>query len=90
MAKKDLVEKMHETYENISKSTLSSIIDDVFSEITKTLIKEKKMLLVGFGTFVVRKRKARIGRNPQTGKSMKIKASKTVGFRPSKKLKEFI
>jgi nucleoid DNA-binding protein len=43
---------------------------------------------VGFGTFTVRKRNARTGRNPQTGEEIKIKASKTVGFKPGKQLKE--
>ncbi len=56
----------------------------------KTLKKEGKLALAGFGTFVVVKRKARKGRNPQTGEIIKIKASKVVRFRPGKALKESI
>lgn len=49
---------------------------------------EKKVQIIGFGTFTVKARKARTGRNPQTGESMKIKASKSVGFKPGKELKD--
>jgi DNA-binding protein HU-beta len=58
---------------------------DVIAEGLKT---DKNVLLVGFGTFKVKERKARTGRNPQTGGSMFIQASKTVGFKPSKTLKD--
>jgi len=56
--------------------------------IQKGLKKDKSVQLVGFGTFNVKKRAARKGRNPQTGETIKIKASKTVGFKPGKGLKE--
>lgn len=58
--------------------------------LTKGLKKDKAVQLVGFGTFTVKARKARKGRNPQTGETIKIKASKTVGFKPGKGLKEKI
>ena len=51
---------------------------------------KKKVQLVGFGTFEVKERKARTGRNPQTGEPMKIAASKTVSFRPGKTLKDAV
>ncbi len=51
------------------------------------LKKEKQVQLVGFGSFTVKKRASRKGRNPQTGEIITIKASKTVGFRPGKDLK---
>jgi DNA-binding protein HU-beta len=54
----------------------------------KTIKKEGRLPLAGFGTFVVVSRKARTGRNPQTGKPIQIKASKAVRFRPGKELKE--
>ncbi|RLC24760.1 MAG: DNA-binding protein [Deltaproteobacteria bacterium] len=54
----------------------------------KTLKKEGRLALAGFGTFVVSKRKARKGRNPQTGETIKIKASKVVRFKAGKALKE--
>jgi DNA-binding protein HU-beta len=49
--------------------------------------KEKKVQIIGFGTFEVKKRAARQGRNPKTGEAMKIAASKSVGFKPSSVLK---
>ena len=55
--------------------------------IQKGLKKDKTVQLVGFGTFSVKKRAARKGRNPQTGETIKIKASRTVGFRAGKGLK---
>ncbi|MBW1680864.1 MAG: HU family DNA-binding protein [Deltaproteobacteria bacterium] len=64
---------------------------NAFVEIAKkTLKKEKRLALAGFGTFVVTKRKARKGRNPQTGEPIKIKASKVVRFKAGKALKEKI
>lgn len=54
----------------------------------KTLKKEGRLALAGFGTFVVTKRKARKGRNPQTGETIKIKARKVVRFKAAKALKE--
>lgn len=56
----------------------------------KTLKKEGKLALAGFGSFVVTKRKARKGRNPRTGEAIKIKAGKVVKFRPGKSLKESV
>ena len=54
------------------------------------LKKKGDVQLVGFGSFIVKKRAARTGRNPQTGATIQIKASKTVGFRPSKDLKKTV
>jgi DNA-binding protein HU-beta len=73
-----------------SKAGADRAIAAVLSGIQRGLKKNKKVSLVGFGTFEVKKRKARKGRNPQTGEEIKIKASKSVGFRAGKPLKEFI
>jgi DNA-binding protein HU-beta len=54
------------------------------------LKKDKNVQLVGFGTFAVKQRKARTGRNPRTGETIQIKASRTVGFRPSADLKKTV
>jgi len=62
-------------------------LDGIIGTITASLKTNKRVQLVGFGTFEVRKRKARKGRNPQTGEAIRIKASKTVGFKPGKALK---
>lgn len=72
---------------NISKAQGERTVNAVLDSITKGLKKDKNVQLIGFGTFLVKTRKARKGRNPQTGEAIKIKASKTVGFRVGKKLK---
>ena len=72
---------------DISKKAIDSIINTTFANIAKAVKKDKRFSYPGFGTFTVRKRKARTGRNPQTGENLKIKASKTVGFKPAPTLK---
>jgi len=88
MNKAELIEKMA-TDAGISKiaatAALNSFVDSVFKTLKK---KDGKVTLVGFGTFAKTRRKARKGRNPQTGEVIKIKASNVVKFRPGKKLKD--
>ena len=72
---------------DLSKRLTGDVIDAVFENISKAVKKEKRFAYPGFGTFTVRSRKARKGRNPQTGEEIKIKASKTVGFKPAPTLK---
>ncbi len=71
----------------LSKRLTGDILDVAFDVIGKSIKKEKRFAYPGFGTFTVRSRKARTGRNPQTGEAIKIKASKTVGFKPAPTLK---
>ena len=71
-----------------SKAQAEAAVNATISAIAKGLKKDKEVRLVGFGTFSIRKRKARTGRNPQTGETIKIKASKTVGFKVGKAIKE--
>ncbi len=73
---------------DLSKKAIGEMIDCVFETIAKDIKKSKRFSYPDFGTFTVRKRKARSGRNPQTGETLKIKASKTVGFKPAPTLKE--
>ncbi len=72
---------------DLSKKAMESLIDCTFQTIAKDIKKSTRFSYPGFGTFNVRKRKARTGRNPQTGEKLKIKASKTVGFKPAPVLK---
>ncbi len=72
---------------NLSKKAIEGIIDCALENIAKAVKKDKRFSYPGFGTFTVRKRKARTGRNPQTGAKLQIKASKTVGFKPAPTLK---
>ena len=74
----------------LSKTDAASAVDAVISVITKTLKKGETVTLVGFGTFEVRKRAARQGRNPKTGETIKIKASKNPSFKAGKALKEAV
>lgn len=70
----------------VTKATAAKALDAFTSAVTKELKKSGKLGLVGFGTFSVVKRKARSGRNPQTGKAIKIAAKKVVKFKAGKAL----
>jgi DNA-binding protein HU-beta len=89
MTKAELIEKLYAKYNgDVTKRTVTELVDGVFEHAAFTIKKEGRFSYPGFGTFVVRKRKARKGRNPQTGEVIKIKASKSVGFRAAKALKD--
>lgn len=89
MNKGDLVEAVAKDLKD-SKAAAERAVNSVLKNMTKGLKKDKKVQLVGFGTFEVRKRKARKGRNPQTGETITIKARKTVGFKAGQALKSSI
>ncbi|MEO1173993.1 MAG: HU family DNA-binding protein [Myxococcota bacterium] len=89
MTKAELVEALHKKFDGeVTKKMTAEMLDSVFEHMTVAIKKEKRFSYPGFGTFNVRARKARKGRNPQTGEVIKIKASKTVGFRAAKALKD--
>ena len=73
-----------------TQTDAQNAVDSILSLITKSLKKKEKVLLVGFGTFQVSKRKASEGRNPQTGEKIKIPASNMPRFKASKALKDAI
>ena len=75
---------------NLSKATAEEAINAVTDQITKCLKKGDKITLTGFGTFSVSKRKARTGRNPQTGAEIKIKATRVPRFKSGKALKDSV
>ena len=75
---------------DLSKAAAGRALDAALEAITKALKKKDTVTLVGFGTFSVRKRSARIGRNPKTGEEIKIRASKVPGFKAGKTLKAAI
>lgn len=66
-----------------TKSAAREAVEGVFENIMMNCKKAGEVQIPGFGKFSVRKRAARMGRNPQTGQTMKIKASKSVGFKPA-------
>ena len=90
MTKAELVEKAAKDAK-ISKVAAAAALNSFMVNVTKALKKKNgKVTLVGFGTFSKVRRKARKGRNPQTGEPIKIKASNVVKFSPGKKLKSSI
>ena len=74
----------------MSQKGTEAILNDLISLVTKHLKKGARLRLSGLGILQVRKRAARMGRNPATGEAIKIKASKKVAFRPAKELKEAV
>jgi len=88
MNKGDLIEAVQKALGgDTSKKAAEESVNAVLESIAKGIKKSGKVQLIGFGTFETRKRAARTGRNPKTGATIKIAASKTVGFKPSSSLK---
>ena len=86
---KHLAAALSEEHE-LSKKSAEAILGDLVGKITKHLKKGERIRIVGLGILQVRKRAARMGRNPATGEAIQIKASKKVAFRAAKELKESI
>ena len=89
LTKKDLINQIYMQI-GFSKQISESLIDDFLSLFVENLIKEKKIKLSKFGTFTIREKKERVGRNPKTKENKIIKARKVVLFKPSKEFKEFV
>ncbi|MEJ5190040.1 MAG: HU family DNA-binding protein [Breznakiellaceae bacterium] len=86
MNKAQLIEEVSKTTK-MTKKQATAAVNAVIDTIQKALKKGEKVTLVGFGTWEIRKRKARKGVNPRTGEPIKIKASKAVAFKPGASLK---
>ncbi|MDD1515257.1 HU family DNA-binding protein [Priestia megaterium] len=89
MNKTELVDAVS-TKSELTKQDSKKAVDALFETISNTLAQEEKIQLVGFGTFEIRERAERTGRNPQTGEGMTIPASKAPAFKPGKELKEAV
>ncbi len=89
MNKGQIVQNIAKTMKT-SKASTERTVNAFLDEVKKGVKKDKEVSLVGFGTFKVKNRKARMGRNPQTGRPIKIKASKTVGFKAGKAFKKSV
>jgi DNA-binding protein HU-beta len=89
MTKADLIDKMAQDAD-ISKAAAEKALKSFIEAVTKTVKKGNKLTLVGFGTFSVSKRKARTGRNPQTGATIKISARKVPKFSAGKAFKDAV
>ncbi|GED23811.1 HU family DNA-binding protein [Halomonas sabkhae] len=75
---------------DLSKDKASQVLNVILDEITGSVSDGNDVSLIGFGTFTVRERASRTGKNPQTGESLTIPASKTVAFKPGKGLKDAV
>jgi DNA-binding protein HU-beta len=88
MNKAELIESIQKALgADATKRAAEQALEAVLDSIAKGVKKDKKVQIIGFGTFEVKKRAARLGRNPKTGEALKIAASKSVGFKPSSVLK---
>jgi DNA-binding protein HU-beta len=85
--KTELVDKIAESAD-ISKASASRALEATLDAITEALKASDPVVLVGFGTFAVKERPARTGRNPQTGAAIEIKAARVPAFKPGKALKD--
>lgn len=89
MTKAELIEKVQSlSAGSLTKKGSGELVDAVFEEIAKTVRKTGRFTYPGFGTFTLKKRKARVGRNPQTGEEIRISPSKTVVFKPAPDFKD--
>jgi integration host factor subunit alpha len=89
MTKADIVEKVYNKI-GFSKKEASEYVELVFDSLKHVLEKGQKVKISGFGNFIVREKKSRIGRNPQTGEQITISARRVLTFRPSQVLKALL
>ena len=89
LTKKDLVNLVYMQL-GFSKQISENLIEDFFSTIVVNIKNEKKLKLSKFGTFIVRQKKSRIGRNPKTKETKIISSREVVSFKPSKEFKDYI
>lgn len=86
MTKAEIIEQLYEKV-GFSKKESAEIVELVFDTMKETLERGEKIKISGFGNFVVRQKRPRIGRNPQTGEEIEISARRVLTFRPSQVLK---
>ena len=90
MTKADIIEQVYENLGGLSKKESAEIVEKVFEAIKTALERGEKIKISGFGNFVVREKKERTGRNPQTGEEIRILPRKVLTFKPSQVLKNAI
>jgi integration host factor subunit alpha len=87
LTRKELAQLINEKM-GFSQRSAGELVDAVFDKLKKTLLAEESIKIVQFGTFTVRKKSSRVGRNPRTGETMEISKRSMVSFRPSKVVRE--
>ncbi len=93
MTKRDIANLIYERCEgefNLTKKEVYEIVSEIFELIETTLKKGEKVQISGFGTFIVKVRKGKIGRNPRTGEEVPVPDRRVVVFKPSRKLLELV
>ncbi len=90
VTKADIIESVHEKVAGFSKKEAADVVELVFDTIKETLERGEKIKISGFGNFIVRDKKSRVGRNPQTGQEIEISARRVLTFRPSQVLKNVL
>jgi len=89
LTKKEIINSIYMQI-GFSKKISESILDDIFQILLKNIISEKKVKIAKFGTFILKKKNERIGRNPKTKEEKIISERNVILFKPSKELKKFI
>ena len=89
LTRRDLTQAINDQL-GFPRNSAGELVDEVFTCLKQTLLKKEKIKLVQFGTFTVRQKSARIGRNPRTGETMEITKRCMVSFKASKQLRERI
>ncbi|HJL39920.1 MAG TPA: integration host factor subunit alpha [Myxococcales bacterium LLY-WYZ-16_1] len=88
LTKADFVESVYSRVGGLSRRDSAEIVDLLFESIKETLAEGEAVKISGFGNFVVREKKPRVGRNPQTGQDIEISARRVLSFKPSQVLKD--
>ena len=89
LTKKEIVNSIYMQI-GFSKKISETLLEDIFQIILKNIISEKKVKIAKFGTFILRKKKERIGRNPKTNEKKIISERNVILFKPSKEIKQYI
>ncbi len=87
MTKADIIERVFNSVEGFSKKKSAEVVEQILETIKETLERGEKVKISGFGNFMVREKRSRVGRNPQTGTEIEIRARRVLAFRPSQVLK---
>ena len=88
MTKSELIDAVAIVADDFTRAEVEVVVNTVFKSMTKAMLRDERIEIRGFGSFVVRHRKARIGRNPKTGESVSIPVRRTPFFTVGKELKE--
>ena len=90
MTKSELIENIVAKHPNISKKNIAFIINSVFNSIKDSLQKGEKVEIRGFGSFKIREKTSKVGRNPKTGTKVTVPDKKVPYFKPGKEIKEML